>query len=162
MAVDLAAKSIDALKLILRNHEVAGKTKAPSFKAALVELGSRTTSGLTLEGSVAIISAAAREGAFLSYKSLAAQSGVKPSSLNVTMPKHLLAVCEYGHRKGLPLLSAIVVSEKHLKDGEMDPPTLDGFCKCAAALNYVVEDKAAFLKEQQAAVFRAAEEGRLG
>ena len=41
MAVDLSAKSLDALKTILTNHEVAGKTAAPSFKAALAELGKR-------------------------------------------------------------------------------------------------------------------------
>jgi hypothetical protein len=161
MAVDLAGKSIDALKTILRNHEVAGKTGAPSFKAALAELGKRTTAGLTLDGTLGMIVAAAREGVFISYKTIALQSGVKPSNLNVSMPKHLLAVCEYGHRKGLPMISSIVVSQSHVADGGMDPATLEGFCKCAATLNYVVEDPEAFLKEQQAAVFKAAQDGRM-
>ena len=161
MAVDLAGKSIDALKTILRNHEVAGKTSAASFKAALTELGSRTTSGLTLAGTLAMIVAAAKEGQFISYKTIAVQSGAKPSNLNVSMPKHLLAVSEYGHRKGFPMLSAIAVSQSHVADGGMEPATLEAFCKCAEGLDYVVEDKEAFLKEQQAAVFKAAKEGRL-
>ena len=161
MAVDLAGKSIDALKTILHNHEVAKKTNTESYRAALAELGSRTTSGLTLDGTLAIIVAAARSGQFISYKDVAVQSGVKAGNVRITMPKHLAAVCEHGHRKGMPLLSAIVVSQDHVKDGRMDKPTLDGFCKCAAALNYQVGDPAEFLQQQQAAVFAAAKDGRL-
>lgn len=161
MAVDLATKSIDALKTILRNHESAGKTKVDTYRAALKELGGRATSGLTLDGTLAIIAEAAREKKFISYKAVALASGLKSSNLNITMPKHLLAVSEHGHRKGLPMLSAIVVSKDHVEDGGMDAKTLEGFCKTAVALKYEVDDPAAFLKAQQAAVFRAAEEGRL-
>ena len=161
MAVDLAAKSVDALKTILKNHEVSGKTGAASFKAALAELGKRTTSGLSLDRTVEIIAEAARNRQFITYKTVALQSGVKWNSANVTMPKHLLAVSEYGHRKGLPMLSAIVVSQSHVADGGMDGATLEGFCKAASALKYEIADPAAFLKEQQAAVFSAAEEGRI-
>ena len=161
MPVDLAAKSVDALKTILKNHEVAGKTGAASFKAALAELGKRTTSGLSLDRTVEIIAEAARNRQFVTYKTVAVQSGVKWNSANVAMPKHLMAVCEHGRRKGLPMLSAIVVSQTHAEDGGMDEATLEGFCKAAAALNYDVTDPAAFLKEQQAAVFKAAEEGKI-
>ncbi len=161
MAVDLAAKSVDALKTILKNHETAGKTNAASFKAALAELGKRTTSGLSLDRTVEIIAEAARNRQFITYKTVAVQSGVKWNSANVAMPKHLLAVCEHGRRKGLPMLSAIVVSQTHAEDGGMDEATLEGFCKAAIALNYEVGDPAAFLKEQQAAVFTAAEEGKI-
>ncbi len=91
---------------------------------------------------------------------MAVQSGVKWNSANVAMPKHLLAVSEYGHRKGLPMLSAIVVSQSHAQDGGMDEATLEGFCKAANALHYEVADPGEFLREQQAAVFSAAEEGR--
>ena len=74
-----------------------------------------------------IIAEAARNRQFISYKTVAVQSGVKWNSANVAMPKHLLAVSEYGHRKGLPMLSAIVVSQSHVADGGMDAPTLEGF-----------------------------------
>ena len=161
MAVDLAAKSVDALKTILKNHETAGKTAAASFKAALAELGKRTTAGLSLDRTVGIIAEAARNRQFISYKTVAAENGVKFSTANVAMAKHLLAVCEYGHRKGLPMLSAIVVSQSHVADGGMDPPTLEGFAKAAAALKYDVADPEAFLREQQQAVFAAAEAGRI-
>ncbi len=161
MPVDLTAKTIDELKTILNNHEVAGKTAAPSFKAALAELGKRTTAGLSLERTVSIIAQAARNRQFITYKAVAEQSGVKWNSANVTMPKHLLAVCQHGHRQGLPMLSAIVVSQTRVKDGGMDEATLAGFCKAAAALSYTVGEPEAFLKEQQAAVFTAAEQGRL-
>lgn len=161
MPVDLASKTIEALRTILANHEAAGKTSAPSFKAALAELGKRTTSGLSLDRTLGIIAEAARNRHFITYKKVAEESGVKFANARATMPKHLLAVCEYGHRKGLPMLSAIVVSQGHVQDGGMDEPTLEGFCKAAVALNYDVSDPPAFLKEQQAAVFSAAEQGRL-
>ena len=161
MAVDLSAKSVDALKTILTNHEIAGKTTAASFKAALAELGKRTTAGLSLDRTLEIIAEAARNRQFVTYKTVAVESGVKFNTASMAMSKHLLAVCEYGHRKGLPMLSAIVVSQNHASDGGMDAATLEGFCKAAAALNYQVADPAAFLKEQQAAVFAAAEEGRI-
>ena len=161
MAVDLATKTVDALKTILKNHETAGKTAAASFKAALAELGKRTTSGLSLDRTVEIIAEAARNKQFISYKTVAVESGVKWNSANVAMPKHLLAVSEHGHRKGLPMLSAIVVSQNHIADGGMDAPTLEGFIKAATALNYEVKDPEAFLKEQQAAVFAAAEAGKI-
>ena len=160
MAVDLASKTVAELETILRNHEAAGKTHAASFKAALAELGGRKTASLSLDRTVEIISEAARRRQFIAYKDVAEQSGAEWNKANVAMRKHLLAVSEYGHRKGLPMLSAIVVSQNHVVDGGMDEPMLDGFCKAARALKLDVEDPAAFLKAQQAEVFTAAAEGR--
>ena len=160
MAVDLPSKTVAELETILRNHETAGKTNAPSFKAALAELGARKTASLSLDRTVEIIGEAARRRQFIPYRQVAEQNGVEWSKANVAMRKHLLAVCEYGHRKGLPMLSAIVVSQNHVADGGMDEPTLTGFCKAARALKLEVADPAAFLKQQQAEVFTAAAEGR--
>lgn len=162
MAVDLTAKSVDALTTILKNHESAGKTDAPSFKAALAELGKRTKAGLSLDRTVEIIIAAAKAGHFITYKTVATESGVKWNSANVTMPKHLLAVSEHGHRKGWPMLSAIVMTQSHQADGLMDPSTLEGFTKAAITLGHEVIDPVQFLKDQQAAVFAAAKAGKLG
>ena len=160
MAVDLPAKTVAELEMILRNHETAGKTGAASFKAAMAELGRRKTASLSLDRTVEIIGEAARRRQFIAYKDIAEQSGVVWNKANVAMRKHLLAVCTYGHRKGLPMLSAIVVSQNHVADGGMDPPTLDGFCKAARTLKLDVADPVAFLKQQQAEVFTAAAEGR--
>ena len=161
MSVDLSTKTLDALKTILTNHETKGKTTVPSYKAALAELGKRVTSGLSLDRTVAIIAEAAARREFLTYKMVAAQSGVKFTSARVAMSKHLLAVCQHAHRKGLPMLSAIVVSQEHAVDGGMDEATLAGFCKAASALKIEVSDPAAFLKEQQEAVFAAGEAGKI-
>ena len=162
MPVDYSAKSVADLQTMLRNHEAKGKTDSDSYRAALAQLAARVTKGLSFDRTVAVIAEAAQKGEFVSYKALAEASGVKWNTANVGMSKHLLEVCEYSHRKGWPLLSAIVVSKDHVADGGMDRSTLAGFCKCARALDYVVDDEGAFLRHQQRDVFQAAGEGRLG
>ena len=143
-----------------RPHSPPGKPGAASFKAAMAELGRRKTASLSLDRTVEIIGEAARRRQFIAYKDIAEQSGITWNKANVAMRKHLLAVCEYGHRKGLPMLSAIVVGQNHVTDGGMDQPALDGFCKAARTLKLDVTDPAAFLKQQQSEVFTAAAEGR--
>ena len=85
-----------------------------------------------------------------------------PASANVTVPGYLEAVNIEAMARKWPLLSAIVVSKDHLKDGKMDEPTLTGFCKSAEKLGKQVGDRCGFLRLEQQAVFDSAAEGRLG
>ena len=99
---------------------------------------------------------------FLGTKDIADRSGAIWAKVHYAMTKHLLDVSAHAHRLGWPMLSAIVVDKKNVATGTMEPDALTGFCNCARALGITVEDEAAFLKAQQAAVFEAAKEGRLG
>jgi hypothetical protein len=162
MAIDLASKTTDAIKTILQNHERIGKTDVPSYRAARDELARRASATLTVDSTVKIISSAAKKGAFISYRHIADKSGVPWNRVHFAMTKHLLEVSRHAHSMGWPMISAIVVNAQHVRDGIMEPKTLAGFCDCARGLGLEVETEAAFLKAQQAAVFLAAKEDRLG
>jgi hypothetical protein len=160
--IDLSAKTVDELKTIIANHEKLGKVKAPRYLAAGVELAGRSAGNLSMDKTVGIITEAAKAGVFLGYKDVADKSGAVWAKVHYAMTKHLLDVSRHAHRLGLPMLSAIVVNKQHVASGVMEPETLAGFCNCARGLGFEIDDEAAFLKTQQAAVFEAAKEGRLG
>jgi hypothetical protein len=162
MVIDLSTKTVDELKTIIANHEKLGKIKAQRYLAAGVELAERSAGNLSLNKTVAIIAAAAKDGVFLGPKDVADRSGAIWARVHYAMTKHLLDVSRHAHRLGWPMLSAIVVNKQNVGDGVMEPDALTGFCNCARALGIEVEDEPAFLKTQQAAVFEAAKEGRLG
>ena len=162
MVIDLTAKSVDELKTIIANHEKLGKLKADRYLAAGVELAGRSAGNLSLDKTVGIIAEAAKEGVFLGTKDVADKSGAVWAKVHHAMTKPLLDVSRHAHRLGLPLLSAIVVTKQNLATGAMEPDAQAAFCHCARALGLVVEDEAEFVKAQQAAVFAAAKEGRLG
>ncbi len=52
------------------------------------------------------------------------------------------------------MLSAIVVNQRNIATGKMEPETLKGFIGAAKDLGYVVTAEEGFLKEQQDLVFR--------
>jgi 5-methylcytosine-specific restriction protein B len=164
MVIDLSTKTVDELKTIIANHEKLGKIKAQRYLAAGVELAARSAGNLSLNKTVDIITAAAKDGVFLGSKDVADKSGAIWAKVHYAMTKHLLDVSRHAHRLGWPMLSAIVVDKKNVATGAMDPDAITAFCNCARALGIEVEeaDEAAFVKEQQAAVFAAAKEGRLG
>lgn len=162
MPPDIKTKSIADLKTLIENHERLGRLTAPLYLSAKGELDRRTGGSLTLDRTVALIAEAAAKGRFISYKTIADESGAPWNKVHFAMTKHLLAVSELAHSKGWPMLSAIVVNNDHLVDGGMNDTTLSGFCACAERLGYEVPDKAAFLKSQQKDVFAAAGEGKLG
>jgi hypothetical protein len=70
------------------------------------------------------------------------------------MGGHLWRLVEYAHRKGWPMLSAIVVNQRNVATGKMEPETLKGFIAAAKDLGYVVTGEEGFLKEQQGLVFQ--------
>ncbi len=161
MAINMASKSPDELKTLIANHERIGKTDTERYRLAVAELATRNSGELTLEKTLAVITAAAKRGNFISYKDVADGNGAAANRVQFRIAKHLLEVSRHAHSKGLPMISAIVVNKLHVTDGKMEPKTLAGFCACARALDLEVGDEAAFLQTQQRAVFQAAKEGRL-
>ena len=162
VAINMASKSPDELKTLIANHERIGKTDTERYHQAVAELATRNSGELTLEKTVAAITAAAKRGVFISYKDVADASGAAANRVQFRMAKHLLEVSRHAHRLGLPMISAIVVNKPHVVDGKMDPKALAAFCACARGLDIEVgDDEAAFLQAQQRAVFLAAKEGRL-
>lgn len=153
-AIDVHSLDEGKLKSLIKNHRDAGATDRLIYAEALAELERREGRGLDFDRSMSLIRAAAAEGRFLSYKELADESGADWGKVHYAVGGHLWRLVEYAHRKGWPMLSAIVVNKPNVTTGEMAPETLAGFMAAARALSHAVLDERKFLREQQIAVFR--------
>jgi hypothetical protein len=141
------------LQNVIDNHRRKGVTGAPLFLEALAEQARRRGKGLSFEKSFEVIRAAAAQGRFVSYKELADASGADWGQVHYAIGAHLWSLVEYAHRRGWPMLSAIVVNKQHVATGHMEPETFKGFIAAARELGLPVTDEKAFLAEQQRRVF---------
>jgi hypothetical protein len=153
MAKPVADWTDSELQNIIDNYRRKELTSDPYYLSALEEKGRRKGGGLEFDKTMHAVLKAARAGSYLSYAQLAEESGVDWSKKRSAMTGHLISLLEFSHRKGWPLLSAIIVNQQKLKSGEMDPAARKGFVTAAADLGYVVEDDMTFMREQQQAVF---------
>lgn len=149
--IDLKAKSDAQLRTIIANHERLGKTNLPGYRDACDELAKR--SAFNFEASLRVISEAARAKQFLSYGALAEASSVEWSKAYLLIGAHLWELVRWGHARGLPMLSAIVVNKENLATGIMAAETLQGFVRAAEALGMTVKEPDAFRREQQTLLF---------
>jgi len=156
----ISEHSTGELQNLVRNHRDRGATSAPRYLEAFEELGRRRGQGFVFDRSLTLIRQAAVERRFMSYKELADAHGLEWSRVHYAINTHLGDLIEYAHLKGIPLLSAIVVNQKNVATGEMEPSTLRGFANAARELGYEFEDDAVFMREQQEAVFQWASASR--
>ena len=152
--IDVVRLDTERLRNLVANYRTKRATDSPVYLNALRELEQRTGRGLDFDKSYEAIRGAARGRRFLSYKELADASGAEWSKVHYEMGGHLWRLVEYAHRKGWPMLSAIVVNQPNVATGKMEPDTLKGFIRAARDLDYVVTNESDFLKEQQDLVFR--------
>jgi hypothetical protein len=152
--IDVARLDTERLRNLIANYRTKRATNSPVYLNALRELEHRTGGGLDFEKSYQAIREAARERRFLSYKELADASGAEWSKVHYGVGGHLWRLVEYAHRKGWPMLSAIVVNQSNVATGKMEPGTLKGFIRAARDLDHVVTSESDFLREQQELVFR--------
>lgn len=143
----------DELRALIANHKRHRALTAPRYLEALDEYAKRKGQGLDVQTSIGVIRAAAEEGRFLSYTALTEQSGIDWSKVRYALNAHLGHIVDYAHGMGWPMLSAIVVNQRHLSSGGMDKTTLRGFAEAARWLGYTVPDEKGFLIEQQDLVF---------
>lgn len=149
----IAEYSTKELQNLVNNHRDRGKVEEPAYVEALEELGKRKGQGLDFGKSFKLIREHAENGKFLSYKQLAEESGLEWEKVRYAVNGHLGDLIEYSHRRGWPLLSAIVVNQEHVERGDMKPTALQGFVTAARSLGYDIQDDSKFLKEQQSRVF---------
>jgi hypothetical protein len=162
--MDVSAKTDEELDAILINHRRVGALDKPLYVEALAELARRRGQGLSFEKSLKIIRDAAKARRFVGYKELAEASGAEWSRVHWSVGPHLDSMLEYCHRKGWPLLTAIVVRQAEVDDGELKGTSLDGFVKGCERLGLAVPgDAAAFVRSEQNKVFEwAQKEGANG
>lgn len=153
MARDIAEHSDAELANLIENHRRLERTQAPLYLAALAESERRRGRGLNFDDTLRAIRTAAGQRRFVSYIAIAQESGTAWAKVHWQIGDHLTRLCEYAHRQGWPLLSAIVVNADNLATGDLDPKSLAGFVAVARSLGRVVTDESAFLRAEQQRVF---------
>jgi hypothetical protein len=151
--VDVTKLSDQQLRNVIENHRRKGATHSSAYVDALAEQARRTGKGLDFDKSFEVIRCAAAEDRFVSYKELADASGANWNQVHYSVGGHLWSLVEYAHRKGWPMLSAVVVNKQNVASGGMEPETLKGFIAAARELGFSITDEEAFLREQQRRVF---------
>jgi hypothetical protein len=114
------------LQNLIINHRKKNATDRTLYLEALEETALRTGRGLSFKVSYEAIRKEAAEGRYLSYKDLADASKVEWTRVRYAIGSHLGDLVEFSHRKGWPMLSAIVVNKENVDSGEMEPDTLKG------------------------------------
>ncbi|MER8719634.1 hypothetical protein NKH64_14800 [Mesorhizobium sp. M0999] len=109
---------------------------------------------LDFQTTLTIIRRAAAEGRFITYKQVADESGANWTNVHWQMGHHLTRLCEYAHRKGWPLLSAIVVNGDNVETGSLKQESLAGFISMARDFGIPVLDPVEFLIREQQRVFQ--------
>ena len=153
MPIDPTQLTSTELDNLIANHRRHNQTGRELYAAALEERARRRGKGLEFQKSSELIRRAARYGWFLSYKELADESGANWSQVHYAIGSHLWDLVEYAHRRGWPMLSAVVVNKPNVTTGDMEIDTLRGFIAAAKDLGYDVTDERIFLREQQKKVF---------
>jgi hypothetical protein len=151
--IDIVKLSDQQLKNLITNHRKQKQTNKSIYIDALADQARRAGHGLDFDKSFEIIRQAAAERRFVSYKELADGSGADWNRVHYSIGRHLWSLVEYAHRKGWPMLSAVVVNKQNVDDGRMEPETLKGFLAAARELGYSITDEENFLREQQRRVF---------
>jgi hypothetical protein len=141
------------LDSLIKNHRTKGATNSQLYIDALEEQSYRKHKGLNFATTIRIITDAAKKNEFVGYKELADAVGLKWSVVHWSVGPHLDSLIEYCHRRGLPILSAIVVKQPNLKDGRLDATSLKGFIEGVREVGIKVTDAEHFYKEEQRRVF---------
>jgi len=152
MPIDPAALDNAGLKNLIENYR-RKKLSDETYLTALAEQARRLGNGLNFDTTIKVVTAAAREGKYISYGQVAQASGANWQQVHYAISRHLGDLIEYCHRNGLPLLSAIVVNQHNLKTGEMELETLKGFIGGVRAVGVEVGDEQHFLRQEQDRVF---------
>ncbi len=156
--ISVSSYSDRQLKALIENHRRNNATDRPLYVTALEQYAARRGNGLSFAKSMRVIREAARSGHFLSYKDLADQSGAIWNKVHYSVGAHLWDLVEFSHRRGWPMLSAIVVNKENTSTGAMKDATLAGFVAAAKDLVYAVDNADEFLREQQRLVFAWAQD----
>ncbi|MCZ0963510.1 AAA family ATPase [Paracoccus benzoatiresistens] len=112
-----------------------------------------TTDQLDLNTTFKAIVEAAREHRFISYGELAKANGAIWKNVRYKMNTHLGDLVRIASERDWPMPSSIVVNQSNLKTGTLDGTARQGFITAAREYGFDVDDPAAFVKQQQDALF---------
>ena len=112
---------------------------------------------LDLRKTYRAILGAARDKRFVSYGDLARANDTDWQKVRYKMNRHLGNLVMIAAARDWPLPSAIVVNQHNTETGTLDDKARDGFINAAKEVGFDVRDPAAFIEEQQQAMFAWAE-----
>ena len=115
------------------------------------------TGQLDLRTTYSAILDAARGKRFISYGDLAKANDANWQSVWREMNLHLGALVKIAAARDWPMPTAIVVPQANIETGILDGTARDGFVNAARDFGFEFSDPAAFVKEQQQAMFDWAE-----
>ena len=115
------------------------------------------TDHLDLKKTYRAILDAARDKRFTSYGDLAKANDANWQKVRYEMNRHLGSLVKIAAARGWPMPTAIVVSQNNIKTGRLDGTARDGFINAAKEFGFDVSSPAAFVEEQQQAMFAWAE-----
>jgi len=108
---------------------------------------------LDLKKTYKAIIEAARAGRFISYGDLAKANNAPWQQVRYKMNTHLGELVRIAATRGWPIPSAIVSNQNNLESGTLDGSAREGFIAAAKENGFTIEDPAAFVKDQQRALF---------
>lgn len=146
-------KLTDAQLQNVIEHGRSNGTNDERYRAALAEQARRKGKGLDFATTMRVTRNAAAQGRFISYGEVAEANGAPWNQVRYAIGPHLDSLIEYCHLNELPLLSSIVVNQKNLHSGELDPASLRGFIAGVKRMKIPVADERQFLREEQQKVF---------
>ncbi|MEX2628536.1 MAG: AAA family ATPase [Tistlia sp.] len=111
------------------------------------------TEQLDLNTTYKAILEAARTRQFISYGDLAKVNGAAWRKVRRAMNHHLGDLVEIAAKRDWPMPSAIVVNKSNVGSGLLEGEARDGFINAAKSFGFDVIDPAAFVREQQDALF---------
>ncbi len=152
--MDLSKQTDQQIDNLIENHIRYDKTAAPLFSQLLEERVRRGQEKqlLNFQTSMQLLIQTAIDQTCVSYGQLAKASGVEWIKARYQMNGahgHLDKLLELCHARGYPLLTALVVNQQGLEDGELEHTALKGFCEAAHRLNIPVDDELAFHHQQR-------------
>ena len=108
---------------------------------------------LDLKKTYRAILGAARDKRFISYGDLAKANDADWQKVRYEMNRHLGNLVKIAATHNWPMLTAIVVNQNNIETGTLDGTARDGFINAAEEFGFDVSNRAAFVKEQQLAMF---------
>lgn len=108
---------------------------------------------LDLQTTYKAILDAAREHRFISYSDLATANGADWQNVRYKMNAHLGNLVHIAAERNWPIPSAIVVNKANLETGTLAGTARKGFVAAAKGSGFQVDDPAAFVEQQQHALF---------
>lgn len=146
---DLSGYDDEAIIGAIQRHQDQNATDSKLYKALVEENARRSVKRLDPDKTIALLIFTAKGDEFISYKDVAAASGIDFSKVRYQVGKHLDAILTLCDQRKWPLLTCLCVKQSEKKTGALSGDSLKGFIGAARRLKHHVTDEEKFLIDCQ-------------